>query len=478
MILPRFCKENSVFTAIALAFVMLTAALILNAQPGGVTAAKTPTKDREVYAYHDLFLAVYDKIVNYYVDETDRIVLLEGALQGMCTTLDRNNMYLRAADLEKRFTETMRDNQYGLVFGVKVDKLQVIAVLPGSPAEDAGLRSGDWIWSIGDMVVGGMPSLLENYKQLLHQRLFTTSQDEERETGVIITGGEQVGEIDGGLKVPANLEQPEALIDANEASGDEKGFMITWLRGEKDETVMQKALVGERKVIQPLPAVEMIEKPVTALLIRLSEIKTAEQFQEIVESKILSMPRSTPILLDCRQVYHLQPDAAIKIAACFLEQGQTIASLTLPRGETVRTHTASASGICSRLNTAVLIDGGTAGGVEIIAAALAANGTATLVGSPTFGYAFEQTGFPVKFGGEIRIVTGIYRDAKGAPLYPESRKPGISLDNELEPTAWRTVHREKKFADDPVISAALKALLENPKRMNGKSDDIFQSDHP
>jgi len=94
--------------------------------------------DKEIYQYHDLFLSIYDKIVNFYVEETNKRILIEGAIKGMLSTLDKNNYYITGDDREKDISPQIHFNLFGLIMGIKNDKLQVIDTLPGSPAELPG----------------------------------------------------------------------------------------------------------------------------------------------------------------------------------------------------------------------------------------------------------------------------------------------------------------------------------------------------
>ncbi len=103
-----------------------------------------------------------------------------------------------------------------------------------------------------------------------------------------------------------------------------------------------------------------------------------------------------------------------------------------------RPHPVRGAGLLRGRTIRVLVDGTTARAGEILAAGLAKSG-ATLVGGPTFGWAPRFEDLPLNNGGLLRLLTGFYADAGGAPIQQRPLQPVIALEaGETEaPAAFR-----------------------------------------
>jgi carboxyl-terminal processing protease len=100
------------------------------------------------YRYLSVFQDVVTLIMNNYVDPVRMDRVIEGAIRGMMDALDPDSSYLSPDE----FAEFQNPKKTGLAdIGVEVTKryyLQVVAVLPGSSGEEAGLRPGDLLKSV------------------------------------------------------------------------------------------------------------------------------------------------------------------------------------------------------------------------------------------------------------------------------------------------------------------------------------------
>ncbi|MFC1851572.1 S41 family peptidase, partial [candidate division CSSED10-310 bacterium] len=108
---------------------------------------------------------------------------------------------------------------------------------------------------------------------------------------------------------------------------------------------------------------------------------------------------------------------------------------------------------------AILIDGGTAGGAEIVAAALSFHHIGKTCGQETFGYVFDRTKIPVNTGGTMSIVDGVYHDPAGKKLYPEAVIPDIPIQEALSPSEWQIMLLPERTRKDPVLKKALDTIL-------------------
>ena len=103
------------------------------------------------------FAEVFNQIRQGYVEEIDDSTMLEFAIQGMLMGLDPHSMYLT----EDAF-QSLQDNTsgeftgLGLEVGMENCFVTIISPIDGSPASEAGLRSGDVILKLGNVPVKGM----------------------------------------------------------------------------------------------------------------------------------------------------------------------------------------------------------------------------------------------------------------------------------------------------------------------------------
>jgi carboxyl-terminal processing protease len=114
-------------------------------------ALKVPQADME------RLLAAYAIVKRNYVGDVDDKVLFDGALAGMLAALDAHSRYLD----KDAMRDVVRENSGEYVgIGIEVegdrDRLRVVAASDGSPAERAGIRSGDVIVSVDGTAVAGL----------------------------------------------------------------------------------------------------------------------------------------------------------------------------------------------------------------------------------------------------------------------------------------------------------------------------------
>lgn len=144
-----------------LLLVAVSALMIAFVAAGSIISAQD--KQDELYQKFDIFVEVLNKIRNEYVEPVDPSAIFDGALKGMAAALDAESSYLTAGDYEQYKAETaLRTAETG----IKVMKHQgnryavVTHVLPGSPADKAGIRRGDLIRAIDGVSTTEMPIMM------------------------------------------------------------------------------------------------------------------------------------------------------------------------------------------------------------------------------------------------------------------------------------------------------------------------------
>jgi carboxyl-terminal processing protease len=129
-------------------YVLLVVSLpfVLYAIMGGFLGRALAKED--AYRYLAVFQDVVTLLVNNYVEPVEMDTVMEGAIRGMMDALDPDSCYLTPEQYEA-FQKPAGNEQAGI--GIEVAKryyLEVVAVLPGSPAEKAGLKPRDLLKSV------------------------------------------------------------------------------------------------------------------------------------------------------------------------------------------------------------------------------------------------------------------------------------------------------------------------------------------
>ena len=103
------------------------------------------------------FAEVFNQIRQGYVEEIDDSTLLEYAIQGMLMGLDPHSTYLTEDAFQSLQDTTSGEfTGLGLEVGMEDGYVKIISPIDGSPASEAGLRSGDIILKLGNVPVKGL----------------------------------------------------------------------------------------------------------------------------------------------------------------------------------------------------------------------------------------------------------------------------------------------------------------------------------
>ena len=367
---------------------VILAAFLGGAVTGGLSFATT----REESPYRDLaqLARVLVLVENQYVEPVDHQRALEGAIKGMVRELDPHSAYLPPEDY--RIFQSDTEGKFGGV-GIEVDlrddAITVIAPIEGSPAERAGVRSGDKIVSVDGQSSRGEPI------DRLVRRLRGTP----------------------GSRVQIGVRRPST----------ESSLTFDLVR----EQIKVASVVGKRLTSD-------------VLYLRL------KQFQEGTHRELLeaigrvrqeSSRPFTGVLLDMRSNPGGLVDEASEVADEFLGGG-TVYS-TRHRGQVVEQVTARGGGALAELPMTVLVNEYSASAAELVAGALQDNHRATVVGAPTFGKGSVQSIVDLPGGAGIKLTTMRYYTPSGHSIQAQGIQPDILVESSRVATAPSRVTRER-----------------------------------
>src|ERR1700730_13986803 len=326
------------------------------------------TPDDRAYKSLTVYGEVLQKIQADYVDEPNMHLVTAGSLHGLLESLDPESSYLTPREYTeyKQKQQNVGTGEAGLTLSKRFGYVIVVSVLPDSPAEKAGIHSGDIFESIAgfttrDMSVGQALNLLN-------------------------------GQAGSGVKV--------GVIRRGKADPDEVDIVRERLGSSK--TVVQKA--------DP-----------DILVLRLPSLDSGRA--DDVRNKLLDAEKQGmhKVVLDLRECGRGPVTEAVAVARLFVPSG-TIATL---RGQTVSPQVLAAEPgkVVWKGPVSVLIDGTTSGAAEVLASAMVANHRGDVVGERTFGLASEQKLITLDDGSALFLTVANYYNAAGKPILDDGVTP-------------------------------------------------------
>jgi carboxyl-terminal processing protease len=342
--------------------------------------------------------AVFGIIKTEYVEPVDEKKLITDAISGMVSSLDPHSQYF-----DKKSYKEFREGTTGRFVGVGIEITQedglvkVVSPIEGSPADRAGLKTGDLITRIDGTAVKGL-SLSDAVKRM--------------------------------------RGQPNTQVTLTVFRKDEnRSFTVTITR-EEIKTQSVKA-----RVVEPGYG-----------WVRVSQFQdqTAEDFARKLEELYRQDPRLKGLVLDLRNDPGGLLDAAIAISAAFLPENAVVVSTNgqLPESRAVfkaspefyarrgpdplRVLSANTRAALRTVPLIVLVNEGSASASEIVAGALQDHKRAVIMGSQTFGKGSVQTVRPLGPDTAIKLTTARYYTPSGRTIQAKGIVPDVMVDETPE----------------------------------------------
>lgn len=314
-------------------------------------------------------------VENEYVDPVERSRLLEGAVKGMVSGLDPHSEYLTPEDF--KIFESDTKGEFGGV-GVEVDlrndAVIVIAPIEGSPAERAGVQSGDRI-----VAIDGEPVRGKSMQELVRRM----------------------------------RGKPGSRVVVSITRGDDGAVRhLTLTR----EVIQVSSVLGK-----------MLDRGVLYLRIKQFQWGTYDELLDTVgKLRADAGGRFAGVLLDLRNNPGGLVDEASATADAFLTRG--IVYTTRHRARTVDEVRARPGGALSREPVVVLVNEYSASAAELLAGALQDHHRATVVGALTFGKGSVQTIVELPGGSGLRLTTMRYYTPGGHGIQANGIRPDVQVE--------------------------------------------------
>lgn len=320
---------------------------------------------------------IKDKLDKYYLGEFDTNKLVDGAAAGMAEAVgDPYTTYMNAEEFKDFYSQT--EGNYvglGIQVGVKEDKIVVVAIFENSPAEKAGILSGDVIESVNGTKVEG--------KDL--EKAVATMKGKKGE-GVELT-----------------------------LSRENKGtFDVKAVRDEIEMVTVKK---------------EMIDSQVGYIQVTMFDENTSGNFEKAI--KELKSKGMKSLIVDLRENPGGLLDQTVNMCSQFISKNKNIVYTEDKYGN--RKDYNSIGGIAEGLPLTILIDEGSASASEIFTGAIKDYKLGTLVGTKTFGKGVVQTTFyrdrdGFGDGTALKVTISKYYTPNGQNIHGVGIEPDILVE--------------------------------------------------
>jgi carboxyl-terminal processing protease len=333
--------------------------------------------DTEALPFEDLrtFTEIFGRIKRDYVEPVSDKKLLEDAIRGMLSGLDPHSAYLIAEEYQE-LKEGTTGQFGGLGIEVTMENgfVKVVSPIDDTPAQRAGIKTGDLIVRLDDQPVKGM-SLNDAVK---------------------IMRGEP------GSKILLTVVR----------EGEEAPLKITITRD-----VIKVKSVKSR----------MLEKDYGYVRISSFQSKTGENLKEaIADLKKENTGNLKGLVLDLRNNPGGVLNAAVEVSDAFIKSGLIVYTEGRIENSEMRFN-ASPDDIIDSAPIVVLINAGSASASEIVAGALQDQKRAVIIGEKSFGKGSVQTILPTSNGAAVKLTTARYYTPSGRSIQAEGIEPDIAL---------------------------------------------------
>jgi carboxyl-terminal processing protease len=339
---------------------------------GGVHASSNDGSYRQMQVYSE----VLSRVQSEYVEDPNIPKVTDGALHGLVESLDANSSYLTASAYKAYKThKTEAKGEIGATVSKRFGYADVVSVLPGSPAEKAGIEDTDIFESI-----------------------------EGQST--------------------RDMSLPEIRTALSGTPGSTVNVSV--VRARRAEP--QKMVITRDVVTIPPVSEKMLEDAIGYVKVdALTKGKTQEVAAKI---KALEKSGAKKLVLDLRNVSDGEESEGVATANLFLNHG----TITYLQGQKFprEAFNADPAKAVTPLPVVVLVNKGTAGAAEIVAAAILENARGDVVGGKTFGDGSVQKTIDLPDGGALILSVAKYYSPSGKAIQETAVTPNVLVADESE----------------------------------------------
>ncbi len=383
------------------------AGVLVTTQFVGPLVAQDGGKDMSVYQQLDMFGDAFERIRSQYVEKPDSQKLIEAAINGMLSSLDPHSSYMNAKDYGDMKEQTK--GEFGGL-GIEVTQqdgwVKVVSPIDGTPADKAGIQTGDIITAVDGKSLSGM----------------TMDQSVDMMRGPL--GSEVVITV-----VREGVKDP---------------FDVSIIRDTIKVAAVKGRLVGNTVVLRISSFTEQTYSGLE------TELKKAED-------QAGGLDKINGVVLDLRNNPGGLLMQAVQVSDAFLDEGEIVSTRGRNPQDNERFN-AEKGDLINGKPIVVLINGGSASASEIVTGALQDHHRAIVVGTKSFGKGSVQTIIQIKGEGAMRLTTARYYTPSGRSIQALGVMPDVVV---AQPPVDPNAAKEEKDAPKQLSEADLNGILSN-----------------
>ena len=311
----------------------------------------------EIAKQIEIFTNVYKTVNQNYVDETNPAELMDKSIKAMLADIDPYTNFFNEQDVIKfKINNTGEYTGIGAMITRKDDKIIIKEPYKGYPADKAGLKAGDEIIQIGDV-------LLSDFKDDASQ----------------LMKGSKNTKID-----------------------------IKFLRQGKP---MNAQIVLDEVELKAVPFFGKIDEKTGYIVLSQFNKKASSETKEALEK--LKSEGATQIILDLRGNPGGLLNEAVNICNLFVPKGEIIVTTKSKNDKYNSTYKTNREPVDTEIPLVVIVDGKSASASEIVSGALQDLDRAVIVGSRSFGKGLVQRPFDLSYGTQVKVTISRYYTPSG-----------------------------------------------------------------
>jgi len=322
-----------------------------------VTTASFKHDFFEIAKQIEIFTTLFKELNMNYVDETTPANLMDKAIKGMLEDLDPYTVYWNEQEVEDaRIKNSGTYTGIGATVKTLNDKIIIVEPFKGYPADKAGLKSGDEIVKIGDVVVS----------------------DFKDDAGELLKGS--VG----------------------------SSVILTYKRQGKTE---KTTLVREKVDVNAVPYYKLIHGDVGYIVLsKFNQHTTTETKNALQELKIEGAKK---IILDLRGNPGGLLTEAINVVNLFVPKGEVITTTKSVIEKYNKVYKTMQEPVDTEIPLVVLVNGRSASASEIVSGSLQDLDRAVIVGARSFGKGLVQRPKKLTYGTQLKVTISRYYTPSG-----------------------------------------------------------------
>lgn len=363
------------------AYIVIIVALVAFGVGTRFNNSSTPATNELSDVSFEPFWEIWKTVNSTYVDRPlDHRALLYGAIKGMVNATEDPYSQFLTPEETALFTSQIEGKFEGIgaEIGLRDDIITAITPLPGSPAEQAGLRPLDKIVKVDNTETIGMS-------------------------------------VDEAVQL---IRGPKGSI-----------VTLTIVREENEDQQEQELKITRDTISIKSVELTMLENNIAHIELRNFGTDTVKEFNAAADE--LTKNHARGVILDVRNDPGGLLDVAINISSLFLHKGDVVLIEDKGNGEREE-HKAVSNNKLNEIPVVVLINEGSASASEILAGALRDNKGTPLIGKTSFGKGsvqdYEQVDVGEEKSASLRVTVAKWLTPKGISI----NENGLEPDEDVE----------------------------------------------